>query len=157
VLADLLLETPSDLLHGRRRLAPGRSRPVGLVEDHGELVAPDPADSVGRADRALEGADGLDEDLVARGVAVEVVVRLELVDVEDEDGDGAAGVAGPGEGGVEEALEVAAVPGAGERVGEGGAAEGALAVVVVEPAGEPVGVGGERGAVAARDEQAETL
>src|SRR5206468_12061345 len=59
--------------------------PPGLGSEHAELVAALAHDRVLVADRALELAGHLAQDLVAGGVAEAVVDALEAVEVEDED------------------------------------------------------------------------
>ncbi len=57
-----------------------------LAHDH-ELVAAEPGDGVGRADRAHEPSRDLEQQLVADDVTETVVHELEAVEVEEEHGD----------------------------------------------------------------------
>jgi hypothetical protein len=61
-------------------------REPGLGEDDGELVAADAAGDVGTSDDRLEALGDSGEDRVPREVADAVVDRLEVVDVEDDEG-----------------------------------------------------------------------
>ena len=69
---------------------PGRERHRLLLlaarGDHGELLAADPADDVGRAHRGAQVVGELRQHEVADPVAVDVVHLLEVVDVEHHDG-----------------------------------------------------------------------
>ena len=91
---------------------------VGVVpEDHGELVAADAADDIVAAAAAPHQDRRLAQDLVAGQVAVDVVVVLEIVDVEDEQGDAALGLPGVVENLPGELPDVPAVLQAGQIVG----------------------------------------
>src|SRR5215510_493411 len=60
---------------------------IGLAEipqQHGELVAAEPADDVGGAHLAQERLDNCPQDLVARGMPIRIVDRLQPVDVEHQ-------------------------------------------------------------------------
>lgn len=72
---------------------------VGVVDgvaDDDELVAADAGDRVASTDSVVEAFGGFDQDLVAGGVAMRVVDRFEVVEVEVADGHvlGRAGSAG---------------------------------------------------------------
>jgi hypothetical protein len=105
----------------------GLQRIGGVLEQHGELVAAEPGDGVpgaGGAGDPLRDAHG---QPVAGGVAEAVVDRLEVVQVEEDDGHGPA-VAGVQLEDVLEAVpEQRAVGQPGQRVGEGLAAQLLLA------------------------------
>src|SRR5439155_1420549 len=60
---------------------------VGGLEEEGELVAPETGHRVLRADAALEAFGHLHQQAVAGRVAQRVVDRLEVVEVEEEDGE----------------------------------------------------------------------
>jgi len=114
-----------------------RRRRVG--QQPGELLAPDAPDRVDRAGLGRDALRGVDEDAVADRMAVLVVDRLEVVEVDDDEPER------PGAGG--QALGLLGQP-RGERA-------------VVEQAGEAVAVGladelglarGLGGAVVDRDE-----
>ena len=51
-----------------------------------ELVAPDPADRIARADRRAQGPHDPPQQFVPRAVPVTVVDLLEMVDVQEQDG-----------------------------------------------------------------------
>src|SRR3712207_5546303 len=67
-----------------------------VLEQHGELVAAEPGRRVRDAEAVQEPAGHAGEELVAGGVAEAVVDPLEVVEVEEQDGDGVAGAAGAG-------------------------------------------------------------
>ena len=70
----------------RRRV--GRvGRAVHPVEQHGEFVAPEACDGVGRTHGDLEPATKLLQDLVAGRMPEAVVDRLEVVEVDEHDRD----------------------------------------------------------------------
>jgi hypothetical protein len=58
-----------------------------VVADHAELVAAEPCDRVARAQRARQPLAQCAQQLVARVMAAAVVDELELVEVEEQDGD----------------------------------------------------------------------
>ena len=133
-----------------RAAAPG---PLGIAEEHRELVAADAEDVVAAPDAGAQEFDDLLEHLVAGVVAVVVVVALEVVDVEEHQAEEAPvalrGVDRVGE----ELVEGAAVSGAGEFVGPGEPAELLVLLVEIEPAGQPVGPRAQVGFVdGARDQ-----
>ncbi|MEJ1976925.1 MAG: hypothetical protein WDN49_13295 [Acetobacteraceae bacterium] len=70
---------------GHRHLDPG------VRQQHGELVAAEPGRNVAFAQLALKPLGELPQERVARCMAEQVVHRLEAVQVEAEDGAGAAG------------------------------------------------------------------
>jgi len=80
-----------------------------VLEQHGELVAAEAGDGVGRADAGAEPAGDGDEELVADLVAEAVVDDLEPVEVEEEDADGRRRLAGAGQGVVEAVGEEGAI------------------------------------------------
>ena len=96
---------------------------VGVLEQHRELVAAQPRGQVGRPDAAADPLGGGDQDGVAGGVAGVVVDALEVVEVEEEHG---AGAARAGQRLVQAAHEQRAVGEVGERVAVGLALERAL-------------------------------
>ena len=60
---------------------------VGVVQAHGELVAAEAGDLVLRAHARAQAIGDRDEQLVADRVAERVVDGLEVVDVDEEDGE----------------------------------------------------------------------
>ena len=58
-----------------------------IVEQHREFVAAEPGRHVGRAEGFLDPPRGRDEDVVAAGVTKRVVEALEVVEVDEEDGE----------------------------------------------------------------------
>jgi hypothetical protein len=87
--------------------------PVSCGEQHGELLTADAVHAVAAAGGGTDGAGDLGEGLVAGGMAVAVVVGLEVVDVDQHQGGGR---------GVAPAAEVGGTAGAqpgGELVVEG--------------------------------------
>jgi hypothetical protein len=96
-----------------------RAERAGARQDDGELVAADAVAAVrrplGRADRRGEALQALVAGLVALGV----VRRLELVDVEEREGERLAGAPDALELAREVLLERAVVAQPGERVGHG--------------------------------------
>ena len=105
-------------------LAVGLSRGLGVPEQHRELVSADAGDDVVLAGDLPHQCGGLDQDLVAGGVAVGVVVTLEIVDVVQQQGD--AELLRPRllEQLVAEVVEVPPVVRAGKEVGDGQPAKG---------------------------------
>ena len=93
MLADAKCSAPSTtngLREGRRDALGhlGRGALVGdVLEQDPELVASEPSDRVARAQRLAQSRRDVDEQRVARGVAHAVVDELELVEVEEQDGD----------------------------------------------------------------------
>ena len=83
--------------------------------EHGELVAAEPGDQVLLADGAAQALGDLDQQPVAGLVAEAVVDDLEVVEVEEEDGDALARVGGP----LQRGDERGAVRQAGESVEPG--------------------------------------
>ncbi len=123
-------------------------RPVEAVEQHGELVAAEARDGVGRAHALAQALGDRDQQLVADRVAERVVDGLEVVDVDEQHGDGRIGL---GERLVDAVDEQRAVGQTRERVVVGLVLElvlelaqlpdGLLEAVVLE---RDRGVGGER-------------
>ena len=115
---------------------PGRERDRALLaaagDDHGELLAADPADDVARADARAEVVGELRQHVVADGVAEDVVDLLEVVDVDHHDRDVRVLGRGQRQLAAEALVEVAVVVEAGERVGLGLALEPRADVRVVE-------------------------
>ena len=93
-----------------------RSRAAVADDEGGELVAAEPGGGVPGADRVLEPAGGLDEQLVAGLVADGVVDRLEAVEVDEEHGGAAVAGAAAGERLADALGEQRAVGQVGERV-----------------------------------------
>jgi hypothetical protein len=79
---DRLAQQREHALGRGRRLAGGRVR-----QQHGELVAAEPRDEIAGAQRAAQAPRHLDEQRVARQVPEAVVDRLEVVEVDEQDGD----------------------------------------------------------------------
>ncbi len=106
----------------KRTRSATRLRPlgVGLRQEHDELLAPVPGDRVQPAGHGV-GQVGGDppQGLVARAVAVRVVVGLEMVDVEKHQGEAAAESPDPLRLALQLPLEEAPVVEPGELVGEG--------------------------------------
>ena len=139
--------------------ARGRALVGNPIEQDDELVAAEPRDRVAGPQRGLQPRRDLHQQLVAGGVPERVVDELEVVDVEQHDGDLRAGA---GERLHEPVLEQRAVGEARERIVDGLVADhlgaalelglGALAVGDVGdhpvPAQPARGVGRERGFVA---------
>ena len=98
---------------GRRVGAVG----VGLLGDD-ELVPAEPGHDVRTPDRRLEPPRRLDEHGVAGGVAVGVVDRLEVVEVDVGDHERRGGPLDPGQGRAEQDVEEAAVGEPGQRVAQ---------------------------------------
>ena len=97
---------------GAKDALAGALRSGRVVGDHNrELVAAEPEDLLVRADRAQEDAGERREHLVARRVAEGVVDLLEVVDVEEHEGD-----VGRLDQGVEVLVEGAPVREPGQRV-----------------------------------------
>ena len=147
---DLAGEVASDRVQPRHEA--GRERD-GLVlvasgEDHGELLAADPADDVARPDGGAQMVGELGQHVVADRVAVDVVHLLEVVDVEHHERDVLVLARRPGQLAAEALVEVAVVVEAGERVGLGFALEPRTDVRIVE---------GERGRVTEALRQLELL
>ena len=67
--------------------------PVEAVEQDGELVAAEARDGVARAHARAQALGDRDQQLVADRVAERVVDGLEVVDVDEQDGDGRIGLA----------------------------------------------------------------
>src|SRR4051812_48079636 len=108
-------ERLEDALGGVGRLPGG----LDALEQHGELVAAEARRGVAGADAGGEALADLEQDLVAGGVAEAVVDRLEVVEVDEDDGQ-ADVVAAHAADGVADALgEQRAVGEAGDRVVEG--------------------------------------
>ena len=111
---------------------------VDVGQDHGELVAAEPPGDVdrpaGRADRAGDAP----QRLVAGDVAARVVQGLEVVEVDDDDGDMARAARRPVELLLEPLVERAVVQDAGQRILVDLASE-----ILVE-LGVPYGQGGLR-------------
>jgi hypothetical protein len=69
----------------------GRIRVARVLDDDGELVAAEPGRGVARADLGAQPVGELDEHGVAGLVAVGVVDRLEVVEVDQQQRDGFTG------------------------------------------------------------------
>ena len=111
-----------------RRLA----RPVDVGADDDELVAAEPRDGVGGAQRGGQPGRQREQHLVAGGVAERVVDELEAVEVEHEDGDVDALALAAGQRLVEAVERERAVRQAGERIVQRGMAGRLLAAVALD-------------------------
>ncbi len=87
-----------------------------VVAEQRELVAAEASQRLGGAQRDLQPAGHRREQLVTGGVAEGVVDRLEVVEVDEEDGDRLVAAHQPGEGVLQPIEEQDAVGQAGERV-----------------------------------------
>ncbi len=95
------------------------SRSLGIDpgQEHGELFAADPGgDVVGPAGASGKRLGEGSQDAIAAGMTVAVVVALEMIGIDHEEGDGSGLPAGLGPGPCERFLEGAPVRQAGERV-----------------------------------------
>jgi hypothetical protein len=106
---------------GQRGLEPRRERRdlvgiAGVLEDDGELVPAHAGRQVGGADALAQAAGDLDQHDVARLVAVGVVDRLEVVEVQHQQAHRDPASPGSGEGLLEPVGEGAAVGQARQRV-----------------------------------------
>ena len=97
----------------------GRAAQVAGREDHGELLAADAADDVGRADRGAQDVRDLVQQLVADAVAVDVVHLLEVVEIEHHHGDGVVRRGRRQQSLAQPVVEGTVVVEAGQRVGLG--------------------------------------
>ena len=113
VVAGALGEAGADLVEDGGGLDGG-----GAAHDDDELLAAVAADQVGAAEAVAERAGDVAEDGVADQVAVVVVDLLEVVDVEERDGDRLAGRGGGDQRGAQLLERVAAVEDAGEPVAD---------------------------------------
>ena len=91
-------------------------RLAAALLDDGELVAAEAGDQLVAADHRAQPVGDLDQQLVAGRMAVNVVDRLEAVEVDAEDGERLAGVGGAGDGAGEMVVEHRPVGQAGQRV-----------------------------------------
>ena len=108
------------LVQGVEHPAGDRRRRLGVgdpLQQHRELVAAQAGRGVGRAQAALEPPGGRDQQLVAGGVAEAVVDVLEVVQVDEQDGQVA--LARAGQGVLDPLGEQGAVGQAGQPVVEG--------------------------------------
>ncbi len=64
-----------------------------VLAEHDELVAAEPSDGVGRAQRRLQTLGDGDEQTVAEPVAERVVHHLEVVEIEEQHGDASVSTA----------------------------------------------------------------
>ena len=147
---DLPGEIERDLVQPLRE-AGGEGDGLHLVapgQDHGELLAADPADDVRGPDGCAQMVGELGQHVVSDRVAEDVVHLLEVVDVQHHEHDVLVLARGPGQLAAEALVEVAMVVEAGERVGLGFALEPGTDVCVVE---------GQRGRVAEALRQLELL
>ncbi len=114
---------PSTRKGGSRaaRSARGRARPVrvGGGQEHGELVAAQPRHRVRGAHGRDEAAGHVPEQLVARVVAERVVDLLEVVQVEEEEGQGGTDARGDAQGLLQAVAEQGAIGQVGQRVVQG--------------------------------------
>ena len=109
--------------------------------EHDELVAAQARHGVRRAHRVVQARADLDEQLVARLMAERVVDRLELVDVEQQHGDGRLEALGAREGLLDAVEEQRAVRQARQRVVQRLVAHHRLRALAVQRGGEQVGDG----------------
>src|SRR5207247_8788650 len=93
------------------------------LDQHRELIATHPGNRVADADRVPEPIGHGDEDLVALTVTEAVVDRLEVVEVEEEDGESLSRATHPGQRVLQPIGEEGPVREAGEGVMEGLVAE----------------------------------
>ena len=112
--AEGLGQRRQDALGGAHRL----HLVVDVLEQHGELVAPQPADGVPRSQAAAQALADQDQELVADAVTEAVVDVLEVVEVDEEGGDRRVR-ASAGDGVLDPVLEEGPVGQVGERVVEG--------------------------------------
>ena len=119
---DLVARERDGALHGARdrpsdgqRGGPGRD----VLEDHHEFVPAKPRDGVSRANGALHPLADDGEERVPRLMAKRVVDKVEVVDVEEQDGDGGAAAIVTCERVGEAVEEEDAIREAGERVVHG--------------------------------------
>ncbi|HEX6198721.1 MAG TPA: hypothetical protein VF150_00535 [Thermoanaerobaculia bacterium] len=110
---ELLAERPGTLL-------------VGVGQEHHELLAAVAGDGVRRADRAREELPQAHQEAVPRRVAEAVVVLLEPIEVEEQEGDGLPGAAGALDLLHQPLVEVPAVREAREGVGPRQASQGEI-------------------------------
>ena len=92
---------------------------VGVRQQHGELFAAETAEQVGAAQLVADQLRHRRQHLVAGGMAIGVVDRLEVVEVEGDATEGAAVPAGEGDELARFVLEGAAARDPGQRVGRG--------------------------------------
>ncbi len=115
---------------------PGREGDRALLaaagDDHGELLAADPADDVCRADARAEVVGEVRQHVVSDGMPEDVVDLLEVVDVDHHDRDVRVLCRGQRQLAAEALVEVAVVVEPGERVGLRLALEPRADVRVVE-------------------------
>ena len=105
---------PDGVLEPLVQLVCVRDRRLG--HDHRELVAADAAGDVRRPDDVEDPVGGLGQHRVAGEMADPVVDRLEVVEVEHDEREGAAVAVGAGDLARERLVEVAAVVQPGESV-----------------------------------------
>jgi hypothetical protein len=96
-----------------------RGAHVGVGDQHRELVAADSAERIRGAKRYADAVGSPGEQFVSGDVSVGVVVGLEVVEIDDHQGDRPAEAIDRGQLGRRGGVEAAAVQGAGERVGHG--------------------------------------
>ena len=93
-----------------------RSLGIDVGDEHEELIASEPGHDVGRAHGVAEPVGDDAQELVAGRVAVAVVHELEVVEVDEEDGDRLLAAPGARDRLLEVLLEEEAVGQVGERV-----------------------------------------
>ncbi len=94
-------------------------RGLDALEQDGELVAAEARGGVAGADARAQALADLEQDPVAGGVAEAVVDRLEVVEVDEDDGQADVVAAGAGDGVADALDEQRAVGEARDRVVEG--------------------------------------
>ena len=116
--------------------------PAGFGQQHRELLAADPADQLpGAAEQTAQGLGQLDQAAVALGMAVEVVVGLEVIQIEQQQGQLLVLAAVAADLGGEGVIKAAPVAHLGEGIGE---REGLLlAQHIAQPLHQAVEVLGE--------------
>src|SRR5580700_5723407 len=67
-----------------------------MGEQQDEFVAAEPSKEVALAQLSLPGRSGLDQGPISRRVAVKVVDRLEIIEVDDDEGQGRTDALGDG-------------------------------------------------------------
>ena len=111
----------------------GRGRHRRLEQHHQELLAAVAGDAIHRAGLLAQDVGDLDERRVPGGVALGVVVLLEVIDVRQQHRDRAPQAARPLRLGGQRTHQIAAIVQAGERVGHGEPLQLRLALPFPQP------------------------